>query len=569
MDIVAVCHHCGRPMCGDHSVSAEVGRGSTEFTGLELDTTLAWHCDDHDHTVDGGLRWLVVSGYLAATVGVVCLLLQAFWAGGSFVVAGAGAAVVGHVVSRRRREQAVHERPPFPVVPTIDTVSLTETVRASISFDENNGYQVTPQQPTGRLTVDMSLRKADRGRLGSYRTKYRLTPDDPVPFSAGYVVLRGPVGLQFDDARFPVPVFALSGHLPDLPFLMTNGTRNRTYQVNLTHRLRRGLEMGELPLWLTPSLVPESDRRTLELDIQWDKDFGYDGRSLEIDRINEIRLIAPVGWGAVRSIRLDEGVQADRQSFGRTRDPDDPDEYVYLIKVFGVRLPRAVKRKPKLRLTVQFEDEIDTADSIRGSLDMRFRHAVSGVSEVQVYHALGGPRRWAKGGATGVGRAVTTTKVAVDFALSLASVRYQDTRIVPDARIEEDDQKHAPVRLEHVIPNHTTIAALTDALSTTDCYVKRVVENPGSIGPRADVVCRYWDIAGRYYHLLYPIEFRITLTGEEVREGGDHAVDGTTNVAVTVRGVYANPKMKKIIEQTWQTLCQQTVKALAETTASS
>src|SRR5690349_19095451 len=57
MDIVAVCHHCGRPMCREHGVSAGVAQRGTEFTGLNLDNATAWHCTEHDHTVDGGLRW--------------------------------------------------------------------------------------------------------------------------------------------------------------------------------------------------------------------------------------------------------------------------------------------------------------------------------------------------------------------------------------------------------------------------------------------------------------------------------------------------------------------------------
>jgi hypothetical protein len=569
MDIAAVCHHCGRPMCDDHGVSAHVAQGTTEFTGLDLDNATAWHCLEHDHTVDGGLRWLVVSGFAAVAVGIISLFEAAYWAGGSFVVAGGAGAVLGYVISRRRREFAVHARPPFPVAPTIESVSLTESIHAVIRFDKDTGYQVTPQPATGRLALDMTLRTADRDRLDSYREKYRLTEEEPVPFSSGFVVLRGPVGLEFDNRHVRVPVFALQGMVHELPFLTSgSGVRNRRYQIDFTHHLRPGLEIRSIPLWLTPAIVAESDRRTLELDIQWDKDFGYEDRLLEIDRINEIQLIAPIGWGAVRGIEVDKGVQVSRRSFCRTDDPDDPDEVVHLIKMSGVRLPRAAKDNCRLRLVVQFEDRVDIADSIRGSLDMRFRHALSGVSEVQVYHALGAQRRWTRNGTAAAGRTTeTATTVTADFSLSLAKVRYQDTLMVPDPRLPKADPKRAPVELAQVIPDHRTVAALTDALSNNNCYVKRVGENPGSDGPGIDEVRRYWDISGRCYHRLFPIEFRITLTGQEFQGEGDDAVDGNTTVAVAVRGVYTDSVMKKIIEQTWQNLHEQTVKALEDTKA--
>ena len=120
------------------------------------------------------------------------------------------------------------------------------------------------------------------------------------------------------------------------------------------------------------------------------------------------------------------------------------------------------------------------------------------------------------------------------------------------------------MELAGVVPDHRTVAALTDALSNNDCYVKRVVENPGSNGPGAEEVRRYWDITGRCYRRLFPIEFRITLTGQEFDNDDGNAVKGNTTVAVAVRGVHTDPGMKKIIEQTWQNLYEQTVRALQD-----
>jgi len=212
----------------------------------------------------------------------------------------------------------------------------------------------------------------------------------------------------------------------------------------------------------------------------------------------------------------------------------------------------------RLRLSVKFENQIDTTDTIRGSIDVLFHRALSGVSAVEVYHPLGGRRGWTENGKT----VDTQTRVVADFALSLAGVHYQDTRVVPDPRRAEDDDKHVTDELANVIPDYETVANLTNALSASGYYVKRVIENPQSTGPRANVVSRYWDIAGRHYERVFPVEFRIVLTGEELYGGENQAMDGTTRVTVAVRGVYANPDMENLIESVWDQLRKQTVDVL-------
>lgn len=563
MDVVAVCHHCGRPMCAEDGVATAPGRRNTEFSELGLDNVKARHCHEHDHEVDVGLRWLIVSGGVVSVAGAIWLT-KSLWIGISLVVVGVVAAGFGFWLRRRRRDSAVHDRPPFPLVPTIESASITETVHAEIRLDPDGTYRAPAQPVTGRLKVDMMLRKADRDRLARYREKYQLAEDEPVPYSAGYLVLRGAVGLEFDNSRIPVPVIALRGMVADYPFLGPDGGRNRRYQVDLNHHLRRGSEVREIPLWLTPSLVAESDQRTLELDVQWDA-FGHEDEPLEIDHITALRLVVPVGWGNIREIDLGENVQTSQRSFRREPDTEDPEEFVHLIKMTGIRLPRTAVAARRLRLLVHFEEQVETADTIRGSVDMLFRRALSGVSTVEVHHPLGGRRTWAKNEKDRAGQVIDShTRVVADFSLSLAGVRYQDTRVVPDPRRSEDDDKHVTDVLPNVIPDYETVLNLTNALSTSGYYVKRVIENPQSTGPRTNVLSRYWDISGRYYERVFPVGFRIVLTGEELYAGENRAMGGTTRVTVAVHGVYANNEMEALIEQVWDELRKQTLEVLRE-----
>ena len=70
------------------------------------------------------------------------------------------------------------------------------------------------------------------------------------------------------------------------------------FRLVLTYRLAREPVIKQGPVWVTPSLVPESDRRALELDIQW-VDFGPRDKRISLDVIELIQLRYPVSWGNV------------------------------------------------------------------------------------------------------------------------------------------------------------------------------------------------------------------------------------------------------------------------------
>ena len=137
------------------------------------------------------------------------------------------------------------------------------------------------------------------------------------------------------------------------------------------------------------------------------------------------------------------------------------------------------------------------------------RGALSGADKVRLYSSLGKRRDDWRG-------AAVRTRIEADFKLSLASIRYQDVRIVPEREARQDDNNAGQFR---VIPNDETVIELTNALSE-NYYIKRVIEHPPQSGGSADHVQRYWDIAGRRYEGVYPIDFQMVLTGEEIHRGG-------------------------------------------------
>jgi hypothetical protein len=145
------------------------------------------------------------------------------------------------------------------------------------------------------------------------------------------------------------------------------------------------------------------------------------------------------------------------------------------------------------------------------------------------------------------------TDVDVDFELSLKAIRYQSVQVVPDqsrggqAEVEE-------VAEVALLPDHLTVIELTNMLSDEERYVKRVIENPPRGGGRAGLLSRFWDIAGRHYLGIYPIDFHIVLTGEEQNQGGFRASAGSTTARITVQGSYVDARTQQQILNEWVVL---------------
>jgi hypothetical protein len=181
-------------------------------------------------------------------------------------------------------------------------------------------------------------------------------------------------------------------------------------------------------------------------------------------------------------------------------------------------------------LTIRFADKIKPSDKLSGRLRASFVSTLSGITGVRMYQPAGSPRSRPP-------KTAIELEVTIDFELSLSSVRYQDVRAVPSR-----DQLTVD-RYPGVIPDFETVTELTNKLSEQGCYVKRVVENPPRGSWRTDLVNRYWDIAGRRYHGIFPIDVRITLTGEEEYGSGVRPKAGNTDAQLTVYGSYVNETM--------------------------
>jgi len=562
-DIDSVCHHCSRWLCKKHSRRAVDTAGrpvSREFDGLGFDGKEVgiYHCAEHDHAVKGGLLILVLIGACVAIAGAIVILANLpvkaakavpLGIGAGLVVVGAGAAIGAFVGHRRRLAEARRVRPPLPVVPGLDLATVRETIRGEVHLADDGAYTSEAGPAEGTVAVTMTLSRPDRERLSAYRAKYGLAVDDPVEFSAGFALLDGEVGVTFEDGheeenrlRPGDTGLAFDGDVSGHPLFSAGRDQSAgRWTVRFPYRLQQVREPGSIPLWIVPSLVPGSDKHTLQVELDWrafgarrPQDIQRDPRFL---RFEFIEFKVPTDWGPVRRVEPTSNAVISRPERG-------------LIQTIRWTLLAPTERDGTGRtvLRIRFEKQIGDSDTVTGSLRASFDGTLSGITGVKMYWPTGGS--WPEQAAASV-----TTEARVTFDLSLNSVRYQDVRVVPDGKGDAARVSADPFLCARVIPDHRTVIALTNRLSEDGYYVKRVTGHPPRGGGHANLMNRVWDIAGRQYNGVCPVDFHITLTGEEEhRADSIYSTAGNATARLSVRGSYVDGPMKEEVEAAWDDL---------------
>ena len=138
-EIVSLCHHCGKPMCKEHSPLA-----FTEGTGAPLSREFGWlklkesnpfqaavyHCEEHEHRI-------------------------AFFSG-----------------EAKKAARDLGSQPRLPLFPQVNTIDVVERLAGEVSFDGQDYRSTITSPATGEIVIDMSLNDADKA-LSLYRDEFR------------------------------------------------------------------------------------------------------------------------------------------------------------------------------------------------------------------------------------------------------------------------------------------------------------------------------------------------------------------------------------------------------------
>lgn len=138
------------------------------------------------------------------------------------------------------------------------------------------------------------------------------------------------------------------------------------------------------------------------------------------------------------------------------------------------------------------------------------------------------------------------TTVEVDFEIDLSKLRC--INLYP----QYVDRDPNPKVYSNVILDHHIITKLTQRLSEIDAYVKRVTENPTRTDKvNAYVTNHFWDISGRHYKDLYPVDFHLVLTG---RSNQEQRGISTVTAHINVHGFVTDNEMKQIVDESRERL---------------
>lgn len=542
-EVVGICHDCRRPVCQQHSytVSRRLGQWLfRRFAGLGLEGTpcgpdplTCTHCRRKLWTAGA---WLILIGssltLLALSgLGLGMILTRLFklstflttqrsWLLG---VTGLGLILLMAGFLLRGR------RPFLPILWRPGAGRVAEKLSGEITFDAQARLHTTVTASTGRLTLPGHLAASERQRVKAYRSRFRISATDDLTFRGGFALLKGrftgDLSGPATNAERHGHVLRLEGQVQAQPFLSDTNTREATrWDVVADYTIP---SVTELPVRLLPHLVETFNERTLALELQWD-----DLEGLSEVQVDNLRLEAPTTWGAISHAsdgaltHVTEGADAGA------------------VRTLNWHAPPLDSQQRKLRrrfFEVQLQRGVDPVGVLRGQVTMSWKGAISRLEGVSLFFPLGRPD--ARGGLK------VQSTVEANFALSLAGLRYQDVRHVPDAAHHPRDlDKHDLKQLNEVPADQELVTALTDALLHAGYEVQRVVEAIPQADSRRGVLTRLWDVTGSSHDGVCAVDFHLVVSGESGKTAPK------TQIRLMARGLHTHEAGERAVERTWKRL---------------
>ena len=574
--IEAVCHHCGVALCGIHrNAGAE---GSPEFKGLRLSAkrnTEPAHCPACAHR-RVSQRMLIVTAALAGvglalvpTVNdavLLALLLTMPFA----------ATLTVWLVDRGRTRQL-----PCPMFPEVVDETVIETYRYRITLDDDGTFRAEPGIADGVARANLRLGPNDAKRVARVRKARSSGDATAVDVTYGFMAaLVQPDGAAIDlnrtTAHDAVGATVLRGLSSDTPYLDDAGAsavaafgaddklvpigdtstedltrlppsmlpREIPYQIRLEPTERWS------PIEIVPVLVPQSDRRVVTFNLTWSlpsdatRDVTTrwaDPRRARPSRIRHLVIEAPVRLGdpepfepsSTKLVAAEAGTATRRIRWeakpltpGETMNGDhqrsafDPHDHR------RDRTPQRSTRQVSRSFTVRFENPIPPETMFTGNVAIEFDGSFAGVVDLDWFDPIGD--RTPSPTPSSV-----TSILDADFRLSMASVHYEATFVLRERSIPGFKSAIRGVR-----PDHGAAIEVAQLLTKAGYYVYEVRESSFVPPDQQAALNRSWQLFGRHFSNLTPLEFQVSLEGVDVRRDGTDDTSAITDISVTAQAVY-------------------------------
>ncbi|MBI3941458.1 MAG: hypothetical protein HY326_00465 [Chloroflexi bacterium] len=534
-EIVSLCHHCARPMCGSHTPATEGNNWlwAGEFAELELPRDIknlgemSIHCQNCDHRVWS--RTFFVSGVAALILGLSLVIPTRDLPSLALVVVLGCALNLGIVGFMRSRKIGLAPvKHPLPLLPTFGPPRVSETLRGKIApkYPQGpNGSSVRYPSAGGTLTINASFSQADRERMERYRRKFEAQTTGTVNFHAGFAALKGPVHLVWTQTDIKTPVSAtvipLTGQLDQLPYFGDSPeSKERDWRISQHYDLPVAAELGDFPLDIVPHLAQEGGQRVLELEVQWAVPH-FPGSNLKIDHIQSLVLHIPDNSHEVESA-VNIHVIGEDEAQGRK------------LTWQGISLSAEDLILQRHIFPLRFESTIDPIMPIRGEVKIAFKGSISGIQRVDLFYPLGQK-------VEGIPSRVETV-ISAEFELSLERIPLQHVRIVPDP--QKDPDRQATITFADIVPDFATVAALTNALDDQGFEVEMVRENPPRPIEGETGTSYHWEIAGSHHLGVLPVAYTLDISGESANPESHQPAQTSTRVRLRISGQYSQSSQK-------------------------
>lgn len=583
-EVDAVCYHCGRPISLSRQPSKKVNRHrwklirreegkekegsrvwnkivsylqklalvkSQEFTDLNLKPDVAVHCEYCDHS-GGFLRMLWLSLMIIFFVLTIVAFQQPTVVETElnlpflFGVISAGFILI-ELFYRINRTPI---QPPFPLMGRATSVKVEEFLTGYVALLGDGQYRARTDLDSchGQISYTLLVTADDKERLKKYWKKYE-PPNETFQFLAGFLLFQNARALKFGNSHHlmndRINTLRIRGGDNRETWLSRSDAREWTTQSSYKIGLDVEKEIDTVSVQIFPTILSEGGRTALLLTVQANPKVRNKALRQAKVTLKELRLtaVADTHVGNVESANPAKttGPQLNEVCWKGVPLETPSDDNV--DKQFGEEHREQVgKSAPTANLYVRFESNVKPEMVFQGRLIVTFDDTFSGIGEVQLFDPLGDKQDPKKEYTL-----KCETKVTVDFELDLNSLCVRESYSPP---VE-------PIDKVCLIPNYRLVNELVTSLSSdARTYVQRVVENPPETNAaNAKIINRFWDIAGRQYTGVYPIDFHIILSGHEIYTTKDRPDCGETTFEIKINATTTNEEMKAEVKAVRARLC--------------
>lgn len=506
-NINRVCHHCGKLMSQDVEPFEMPRRISNllyenlEYHNLNLEDFLpensGVHCEDCKHR-NHSFWWIIFWNVIIISITLIFIsaiyLMEPDLPRISIVTISLRIAfsilflalIVEYFYIFRERQ---NNKPHFPVIGREPKIQVQEQLIGTVILDAQGTYKEFVESPKGNLKYSVRLTPSDFNRLRKYKKIFRLSNLRGTIESAGFIIFDSEKSIKFSDIQLSNTQQANTICLAR-DFTQRVGDSQWIWESNNTYDIVCSSEQQLLPIQIIPTIVNEGKNQALELTVQVNKELhGCNLREIPI--IKELHLFAPISLAKCKS-QEPPSRKIIRQS--------DEWELIWNDQEIDQGKDKIFFRTFFLLFTKPVQENME----FTGSLTVRLEGAFSGIDNLKLFYPWG-RLRVEKQEAFEVFRD-SFTDIVITFRLTLQHAFLRKFYTLTPPRITARE----------VIPNYLTVIKLVELINNENIYVQRVIENPATTSlANAQTRNRYWDVAGRYYYGVYPIDFHLLITGKE------------------------------------------------------